>query len=366
MPNPVEQLIEYGQSPWLDTISRDLLDSGELSRLAVEDGIRGVTSNPTIFDQAISRSNTYDADIAANASDDPDTIFWDLATADVARGCDVLRPVYDRTDGGDGFVSIEVDPNLADDTDGTVAAALELHARIDRPNLLVKIPGTAAGVGAIEETIAAGHSVNVTLLFSVERHMETAEAYQRGLRRALDGGKDVSRIASVASFFVSRVDTLVDDLLAKEGSEAALDLQGKAAVANAKLAYQAFLAKFSGPRWEELAAAGARVQRPLWASTSTKNAGYSDVMYVEPLIGEHTVNTLTQATIEAFKHHGRPGSTIGTGIGEAEATMRALADVGVDIDDVTYELERDGVEKFVASFSDLLGSVREKRAAVHG
>lgn len=366
MPNPLEQLIEYGQSPWLDTISRDLLDSGELSRLAVEDGIRGVTSNPTIFDQAISRSRTYDDEIAANPSDDAATIFWDLATADVARGCDVLRPVYDRTDGGDGFVSIEVDPNLADDAEATVRAALDLHARIDRPNLLVKIPATAAGVPAIEDTIAAGRSVNVTLLFSVARHMEVADAYLRGLRRALDAGTDVSRLASVASFFVSRVDTLVDDLLAKDGSDAALELQGKAAVANAKLAYRAFRGKFSGPEWDELAAAGARVQRPLWASTSTKNPGYSDVKYVEPLIGEDTVNTLTQATIEAYRRDGHPAATIGTGLDDAEATMAALAGVGVDIDDVTYQLEREGVEKFKVSFADLLGAVSEKRAAVRG
>lgn len=366
MPKPVEQLIEYGQSPWLDTISRDLLDSGELSRLVSEDGIRGVTSNPTIFDQAVSGSDTYDTDIAASGSDVAEEIFWDLAVADIVRGCDVLRPVYDRTDGADGFVSIEVDPNLADDSAGTVDAAVDLHARIDRPNLLVKIPGTAAGVSAIEETIAAGHSVNVTLLFSVERHMEAADAYLKGLRRALDAGMDVSRIASVASFFVSRVDTLVDDLLAKDGSAAALALQGKAAVANAKLAYQAFRAKFAGPEWDELAASGARVQRPLWASTSTKNPTYSDILYVEPLIGEHTVNTLPLATIEAFNRSGHPSPTIGDGVAEAEATMAALSGVGIDMAAVTYQLEREGVDKFKVSFSDLLASVRDKRAAVHG
>lgn len=366
MPKPVEQLIEYGQSPWLDTISRDLLDSGELTRLVSEDGIRGVTSNPTIFDQAISRSATYDSDIAAHGTDDPAEIFWDLAVADIIRGCDVLRPLYDRTDGGDGFVSIEVDPNLADDTEGTVAAAASLHARIDRPNLMVKIPGTPAGVPAIEEATAAGISVNVTLLFSVERHMEAADAYQRGLRRARDAGLNVSEIASVASFFVSRVDTLVDDQLAKEGSDAALALLGKAAVANAKLAYQAFLAKFAGPGWEELAAAGARVQRPLWASTSTKNPNYSDILYVEPLIGEHTVNTLPIATIEAFNRSGHPTPTIGVGVAEAEATMGALADAGVDMAMVTYQLEREGVDKFAVSYADLLASVAEKRAVVHG
>lgn len=241
-----------------------------------------------------------------------------------------------------------------------------LHERIDLPNLLVKVPGTAAGVPAIEESIAAGHSVNVTLLFSVERHMECAGAYLRGLRRALDAGLDVSRIVSVASFFVSRVDTLVDDLLAKDGSGAALALQGTAAVANAKLAYEAFRERFSGPAWDELAAAGATVQRPLWASTSTKNPEYSDILYVQPLIGPDTVNTLTAATIEAFKQNGRPAVTIGDDLEDARATMAALAAVGISMDDVTYQLEREGVEKFSSSFSDLISSVREKRAAVRG
>lgn len=366
MPDPVEQLIDYGQSPWLDSISRDLLDSGEFSRLVIESGIRGFTSNPTIFDQAISHSKAYDAEIIANPSGDSVTIFWDLAVSDVARGCDVLRPLYDRTDGGDGFASIEVDPNLADDTAGSVAAAIGLHERIDRPNLMVKIPATAAGVPAIEEVIAAGHSINVTLLFSVQRHMEVADAFQRGISRALDDGKDVSRIASVASFFVSRVDTLVDELLARDGSEAALALQGKAAVANAKLAYQAFLEKFSGADWEELAAAGARVQRPLWASTSTKNPDYSEIMYVEPLIGEHTVNTLPISTIEAFNKMGHPGPTVDRGLEEAKATMAALAEVGIDMDDVTHQLEREGIEKFKVSFTDLLATVEAKRSAVNG
>jgi len=362
--NPLEQLTEFGQSPWLDNISRDLLDSGGLSRLVVDDGIRGVTSNPTIFDQAISKSATYDTAIAAFPSDDPAEIFWDLAITDVQRGCDVLRPLYDQTDGGDGFVSLEVDPNLAYEAEATITMAKDLHDRVGRPNLLIKIPGTAAGLQAIEEAIAAGISVNVTLLFAIERHMEAADAYLRGLRRAQADGADLARISSVASFFVSRVDTLVDEQLEAIGTDEALALRGKAAVANAKLAYQAFLERFSGDGWDQLAASGARYQRPLWASTSTKNPAYDDTLYVSTLIGEHTVNTMPDTTIEAFCDHGVVDPTLVQGVDEARTVMERLAAVGIDMDAVTAQLEAEGVQKFAKSFSDLLASVGAKRAAV--
>src|SRR3954453_10168477 len=299
-----------GQSPWLDNLKRGYLTSGELQRW-VDRGVRGITSNPTIFEKAISAGTDYDDEFRSliSAGDSVTDSYWKLVTHDIEAALAILRPVYEASDGLDGYVSIEVAPGAAFDTDATLAQARQLHTTIGQPNLYVKIPGTAAGLPAIQQMIAEGRSINVTLLFSLERYGEVIEAYLAGLEAA-GPDVDLARVSSVASFFVSRVDTEVDRRLEAIGTEAALALRGQAAVANAKLAYQLFLERFSGPRWEALAARGARVQRPLWASTSTKNPEYHDTMYVDELIGPSTVNTMPDATLEAFENHGRLTRTV--------------------------------------------------------
>ena len=361
MKTRLQELSEHGQSVWLDYLSRSILKSGKLAAMMDRDAVVGVTSNPTIFQKAIAEGDNYDAQLKQllEHEDDGKEIFLALSAVDVEEGCDLLRPVWDRTGGLDGYVSWEVDPTLADDRDATIAEAARLHAWIDKPNLYVKIPATAAGVEAIEETIAAGHNVNVTLIFSLQRHEEVMEAYLRGLERFAEAGGDVSTVHSVASFFVSRVDTEADRRL--EGHP---DLQGKLAVANAKLAYRNYERVFSGDRWETLAAKGAHTQRCLWASTSTKNPAYRDVLYVEELIGPDTVNTMPEETIIAFQDHGVVADTLKQGIDEAHALLDAVRDAGVDYDDVTWTLEREGVQKFVDSFDELLAGIREKRAAL--
>ena len=326
--------------------------------------MRGVTSNPSIFEKAVAGSSQYDDVVTASPSDDAEAAFFDLAVRDIADACDVLAPVYADSDAVDGYVSMEVSPRLARDTTGTVQQADRLFARIDRPNVMIKIPGTVEGLPAIEESVAQGVSVNVTLLFAVDRHMAAADAYIAGLERALDAGRDVARIASVASFFVSRVDSLVDAELDAIGSPEALALRGRAAVANAKLAYAAFTEKFRGPRWESLAAAGARVQRPLWASTSTKNPAYPDTLYVDELIGPDTVNTMPHATVDAFADHGTAAVTLTAGLDEAKAHMDALASLGVDMTKVTDQLEQEGVDAFVTSYEQLLATIAEKQATL--
>lgn len=355
---------EQDQSPWIDFIDRDLIASGRLARM-VDDGIRGLTSNPTIFAKAVS-TGQYDDLVRREleAGHGNREIYEEIATGDVGDAADVLREVYDAADGADGFVSIEVEPDLANDTDGTLARARELWSRLSRPNVFIKIPATPAGLPAIEAAIADGINVNVTLMFSVDVYRQVARAYIAGLRRRHEAGGDISKVASVASFFVSRVDTKVDKRLEGIGSDEALALRGKAAVANAKLAYRAFNAIFGGDEFADLRAAGARVQRCLWASTSTKNPAYPDVLYVDELIGPETVNTMPTDTIEAFLDHGKVERTLDAGLEEATGTLDALERIGISMERVTDELTDEGVAAFASSFEDLVATIDGKRKAL--
>ena len=359
--SPLHELAARRQSVWIDYLSRDLVQGGGLARAMVEDAVVGVTSNPTIFQRALSSSDVYDAQLREVLAEErnPKEVFLRLAVRDICDALDLLRPVWEETGGRDGYVSLEVDPTLAYDTEGTTAEAVRLHALVDRPNLFVKIPATKPGLPAIEDMIAKGKSINVTLIFSLERYVEVAEAYVRGLERLVAHGGDPRRVASVASFFVSRVDTEADKRLEAIGGRA-LDLGGKLAIANAKLAYERYGEIFSGARWEFLAGKGATPQRCLWASTSTKNPAYRDVIYVEELVGPMTVNTMPEETLRAFQDHGRVAETLAQGLDEAKALFAALAEAGVDYDDVTETLEREGVEKFSDSFAELLAGIRGK------
>jgi transaldolase len=360
----LHELSALGQSVWIDYLSRDLLHTGELARMMRDDAVVGVTSNPTIFQKALSSGSAYDEQLAQALveTDDSKEVFIRLASADVSEACDLLQPVWEATSGGDGYVSIEVDPTLAYDTEATTAQAGRLHSEIDRPNLFVKIPATKPGLPAIEDMIARGKSINVTLIFSLERYTEVAEAYIRGLQRLSAAGGDVSSVASVASFFVSRVDTEADRRLDEIGGHD--ELKGTLAVANARLAYRRYRDLFAGERWEELAAKGATPQRCLWASTSTKNPAYRDVLYVEELIGPETVNTMPEETIRAFQDHGRVALTLDQGVDEARQVLERFAAAGVDYDDVTLTLEREGVQKFADSFAELLEGIEGKVRAV--
>jgi transaldolase len=360
---PLKQLADLGQSVWIDYLSRPFVQQGDLAGL-VGDGIVGVTSNPTIFQGAIAQSDAYDEQIKelTATESDPKEIFLGLARDDIRAACDILRPVWDEGEGKDGWVSLEVDPALAHDTQATIAEAARLHALIERPNLFVKLPATLEGLPAIEETIAAGIPVNVTLIFSLERHRAVAEAYVRGLERLVESGGDPSRIASVASFFVSRVDTEADKRLNAIGGYD--QLKGTLAIANAKLAYATYAEVFAGPRWEALAAKGATPQRCLWASTSTKNPDYRDVLYVEELIGPDTVDTMPRETVEAFQDHGRAERTLDRDVEGARRTFELFADAGIDYNDVVAVLEREGVEKFASSFRDLFADLEAKRDAL--
>jgi transaldolase len=362
----LHELGAHGQSVWIDYLSRDLLERGELKRMMKEDAVVGVTSNPTIFQKAISQGNAYDAQLKELLEDEQDAkeIFLHLAVRDVESALDLLEPVHEAN-AQDGYVSIEVDPNLAYDTQATYEEAIRLHEWIDRPNLYVKIPGTEPGLKAIEDCIAAGRSINVTLLFSLQRHQESMEAYLRGLERLVEDGGDPAKVRSVASFFVSRVDTEADKRLDAIGTDEALALRGKLAIANAKLAYENYLQTSSGSRWEALDAKGALPQRCLWASTSTKNPAYRDVLYVEELIGASTVNTMPEETIQAFQDHGEVrGETVLEAVDEAHRLLEQLAAVGIDYDDVVLTLEKEGVQKFSDSFTELLDGVRAKCEAV--
>jgi transaldolase len=358
---PLHQLSELGQSVWIDYLSRKLIHDGDLAGLA-RDGVVGVTSNPTIFQGAIAEGDAYDEQIkqVSATESEPKEIFLALASDDIRDACDVLRPQFD--DGNDGWVSFEVDPNLAHDTQATIDEAKRLHAMVDRPNVFIKIPATREGLSAIEETIAAGIPVNVTLIFSLERHREVAEAYIRGVKRLVDSGGDASKIASVASFFVSRVDTEADKRLDAIGGYD--ELKGTLAIANAKLAYVTYDEVFSGPEWDALAAKGATPQRCLWASTSTKNPDYRDVLYVEELIGPDTVNTMPRETIDAVMDHGRIERTLDRDIDGARRIFDLFAEAGVDYDDVVATLEREGVEKFAKSFRELFADLESKRDAL--
>ncbi|MGH2357271.1 MAG: transaldolase [Candidatus Limnocylindria bacterium] len=355
---------EQRQSPWIDFIDRDLIGSGKLRGL-VSDGIRGLTSNPTIFAKAVA-SGQYDELIRREieAGDDARQIYEEIAVSDVSDAADVLRSVYDEADGADGFVSIEVEPDLADDTDATIDRAAELWSRVHRPNAFVKIPATEAGLPAIQRSIADGINVNVTLMFSVEVYKRVARAYLAGLRARRERGEDVHRVASVASFFVSRVDTKVDKMLTEIGTPAALAARGTAAIANAKLAYEAYLEIFGGREFADLRDAGARVQRCLWASTSTKNPDYRDVLYVEGLIGPDTVDTMPVETIGAFLDHGRIERTLDADLDGAHEAIRGIEACGISMERVTDELTVEGVAAFTKSFEDLLSTVESQREAL--
>ena len=349
-----------GQSVWLDFIRRDMLASGELASL-VDDGIRGLTSNPTIFHQAIARSDAYDAQISSMIAARPDAttleVFEEIAVQDIQDAADVLRPIYDASDGGDGFVSLEVSPHLAHETEGTIAEAHRLWEWVDRPNLMVKVPATNEGIPAFEELIAAGLNINVTLLFALDYYVRVANAYVRGLARA----QNPASIASVASFFVSRVDSSTDAALEKVGSVQALALRGTVAVANAKLAYRHYGEIFSSEAFAEVAGRGGRPQRVLWASTSTKSPEYSDVLYVDSLIGPNTVNTMPPATIDAFRDHGIiDGSALTTAVDDADDRLSRLASLGIEFEEITDDLTAEGVTKFADSFDDLLATLAEK------
>jgi transaldolase len=359
----LHQLSRLGQSVWIDSISRQWLVEGFLDKLIREHAVVGVTSNPTIFQKALAGGTWYDEQLrdVLREETDPKEVFYRLAVKDVQDALDRLRPTWDGGDGKDGYVSIEVDPTLAYDQDATIEEALRFHEWIERPNLFVKIPATEPGLVAIEECIARGRSINVTLIFGLDRYADVAEAYLRGLERFVTGGGDLTRVASVASFFVSRVDTEADKRLDAIGTDEALALRGKLAVANAKLAYQRYKEIFAGGRWDALAERGATPQRCLWASTSTKNPDYPDTIYVDELIGPATVNTMPLETIEAFQDHGTVEQTLERDLDDAHQVFAGLERVGVDYDDVIHTLEREGVQKFTESFEELLDGVRAKR-----
>jgi len=358
---PLEQLAEHGQSVWIDFLSREFVEKGDLQGL-IDQGVRGVTSNPTIFQGAIADGDDYDEQLREVLKDEtePKEVFLQLAVRDIQGACDLLEQVHDKESGRDGWVSLEVDPNLAHDAESTIAEAKRLRELVDRRNLFVKIPATKEGLTAIEESIAAGVPINVTLIFSLERHREVAEAYLRGLERLAEDGGDLGKLASVASFFVSRVDTEADKRLDEIGGHD--ELKGKLAVANAKLAYQTYKEVFSGERWEALEAKGASSQRCLWASTSTKNEDYRDTIYVEELVGRDTVNTMPRELVEAVLDHGeiRPNA-IEEDLEGARKVLDDLKAAGVDYDEVVETLEREGVEKFAKSFKDLFSDVESKR-----
>ena len=364
------QLQEHGQSYWLDNLTRGMLVDGELARRVETEGLRGVTSNPAIFHNAITGGAQYDDDIARFTAQGfgVEEIYDRLTIADVQGACDVLRGVWETSDGVDGYVSLEVSPHLANDTDGTVREARRLHETVARENVLIKIPGTPAGVPAIRQALFEGVNVNVTLLFSIAAYEAVAEAHMEALEQRIEAGRPVDDVASVASFFVSRIDALTDRQLGGLAGAGDVDrsrceaLLGRAAIANAKLAYVGFQRRLATDRWARLAALGARPQRMLWASTSTKNPEYSDVMYVEPLIGDLTVNTLPENTIDAFRDHGRAGCTLSEGVEEARCTVTELAAVGIDLDGVTDQLLAEGVEKFADPFDRLLASLEERMA----
>ena len=374
MTNPLLQLKTYGQSVWYDNIDRAQLVSGQFKRLLDEDGVVGVTANPTIFQKSISHGNAYDEQMTQLVKEGKSTndIYETMVIQDIRTVADILRPIYDRTSGGDGYVSLEVSPDLAHDTQGTIAEVRRFWQIVDRPNLLVKIPATPEGIPAIQLSLTEGININITLIFSIEAYKAVTQAYLNALEERNASGKDISHIASVASFFVSRVDTLVDKLL-EDKARATSDsseqqqlkaLEGKAAIANARLVYQEFKRIFSTPRFESLKHSGAHVQRPLWASTSTKNPAYRDVLYAEELIGPDTVDTMPLETIENFRDHGRVGLTIENNLPQARAELDALERLGIHYDAVTQQLLDEGVQKFADSFHELFRGIEEKRKAI--
>jgi transaldolase len=372
--NPLVKLGTFGQSIWLDYIRRKMIDSGELKKFIDEDGLKGVTSNPSIFEKAIAGSDDYDADIRkqAQAGKSIEEIYETLTVEDVGQGADVFRPVYDRLDGKDGFVSLEVNPHLAHDTQGSIAEARRLWQALNRPNVFIKIPATKAGLPAIQQLISEGINVNVTLLFGLPRYKEVAEAYIAGMESRAGKGQPLNRVASVASFFLSRIDVLLDpkleQLAAAGGPKAtgAKELQGQIAIASAKIAYTIYQEIYGSERFKKLAAQGARPQRLLWASTSTKNPAYPDVKYVEPLIGPETVNTLPLETLEAYRDHGNPASRLTEEVERAASYLQRLPEMGIDLNQATQQLEDEGVEKFNKPFDSLMCTLEGKRQAAGG
>ena len=361
--SPLRLLSSLGQSVWIDFLSRESIRDGHLQRLLDEDSVVGATSNPTIFQKAMSASDSYEEQLRELDHElDITDVFWALAEQDIRDACDLFRPVWDGGEGHDGYVSLEVDPRLAYDTLPTFREAMRLHEAVERPNLMVKIPATKPGLAAIEDVIAKGRSINVTLIFSLRRYAEVAESYLRGVERLIAEGGDPRKVASVASFFVSRIDTEADRRLEELGGHD--QLKGKLAVANARLAYRHYQELFAGPRWEYLVSKGATPQRLLWASTSVKNPAYPDTMYVEELIGADTVNTMPEETIRAYQDHGHPQARLGSGLDEARKLFDELERAGVDYQDVTETLEREGVEKFSDSFEQLLEALQEKRSSL--
>lgn len=372
MTNHLLEIKQYGQSVWMDNLTRDLIQTGELKRLIEQQGISGLTSNPAIFEKAIAGNQIYDADIEAGikAGKSVEAIYESLVFDDIRQACELFAPVYEATHGQDGYVSIEVPPTISDDAETTLAEAKRYYAAIGKPNVMIKIPGTPAGLVAVEQAIAAGINVNVTLLFSVESYVNTAWAYIRGLETRAAQGQDISRIASVASFFLSRIDSKIDDqidarLKGEDNSQTVERLkavQGKVAIANAKIAYQEYLTIIQSERWQALAAKGANVQRLLWASTSTKNPHYSDVMYVDELVGMNTVNTLPPATIEACADHCNVGDRIETNVDQAYTLIKHLSDpdINIDLKQVMDELLIEGIDKFIQPYTSLLQSLKEK------
>lgn len=368
--NPLLELQSHGQSIWLDFITRDFIAQGKLKRLIEEDGLRGVTSNPTIFQKAISGGKEYDGTIRRQLGEgkEADAIFETIAIEDIQQACDAFLPVYERTKGGDGFVSIEVSPGVARDTRATIEEVRRLHRGVNRPNVMVKIPGTKEGLPAIEQGLSEGININITLIFSLQRYREVIDAWLAGLGRLAAKGGDISSISSVASFFVSRVDASVDSQLEQKINQASGDqkknleaLLGKAAIANARQAYRIFQEAVNGPTFKQLEQKGARMQRPLWASTSTKNPKYLDVYYVEELIGKDTVNTLPLQTIESFRDHGRVRNSLSEDPSESARTLEKLKQAGIDMESVTRQLEGDGIRLFTQSYGSLLESIRTKR-----
>jgi transaldolase len=356
---------EFGQSPWLDNLQRSYITSGRLSEL-ISSGVRGLTSNPTIFQKAIQGSSDYDDQFSSEISKGvtPLEAYWSLVIKDINDALDVFADLYSSSSGLDGFVSVEVDPRLARDGEQTLVAARELDERIKRRNVMIKIPATEEGLPAIEQMISEGRNVNVTLIFSLQRYQQVMDAYVGGLETRAAQGQDISGIQSVASFFISRVDNDIDELLNLDGSPEALELRGKAAISQARLAYELFQATFSGPRWEKLAALGASVQRPLWASTSTKNPSYPDTLYVDELIGPLTVNTIPEATLNAFAEHGNPSRSIDMNVAAAVDVWKSLRIYGVDVDEVARKLEREGVASFIKSFEELVDALYQKASSL--
>lgn len=358
--NPLNKIIQHGQSIWLDLLDREIMDSGTLQSLIDNDDLRGLTSNPSIFEKAISGSSDYDDDITKLSKNETDTaaLFFDMAISDIQRAADIFKPVYDKTKGKDGFVSLEVSPYLARDTDGTIEQARDLWKKVNRKNVMIKIPGTKEGLPAIRECLREGININVTLLFGLPRYREITEAFMGGLEDRLKEGHSIKEIASVASFFLSRIDVMIDPMLTEKGAE---NLKGKIAIASAKKAYQIYLEMITSDRFKKLEANGAQTQRVLWASTSAKDPSFSDVLYVENLIGKDTINTLPMETIDAFRDHGKVADTLTKDLDATDKALEALKHKGIDIDKITQKLEDEGIEKFNQAYEKLIKSINDQR-----